>query len=358
MNHSTGHGHGHGPATSEHTTPNEQAASYRRVASPVLSRDYALLDKAASNNSVASSTAPLVVVAPPAARPSILRNAKQGGGGNIHEHGNGHQHGHGHHRGRETTANTAVNANPTLVAGDAVNGGSSPSKVNFSPLANPRINKALKSLVRSSSEPGMSRNGNAKNRNTVTTAHSPAAAVVGVGAQLATVGTGTNPTTVSPLTPVTSAELNEKEKLQEDEKAGMQGSKVFTVGDEGTTATQQPASAPATRRGLSGLFSVGGNLPLARSSEPYLPSSRSHNGIFDDEEAIQQINNSAGGAYPPPPIGGSAPGIQGASGGAGAPTLTFEGLLEPEKPLKPPPTWKTSMMNIVKYSWLNLLLIL
>jgi len=184
----------------------------------------------------------------------------------------------------------------------------------------------------------MSRKANANSNK-----HATPAAVVGVGARLATVGAAS-----VPLTPVQS--LNEKQEL-EDEKAAMQGNKVFTVGDH-TTHTGQTASAPATRRSLSGLLTVG-SLPLARSSEPHLPSSRTKNGIFDDDnEVIAQT-----GLYPPPGIG-SAPGIQGATGGAGAPTLTFEGLLEPEKPLKPPPTWKQSMWNIIKYSWLNVLLVL
>lgn len=33
-------------------------------------------------------------------------------------------------------------------------------------------------------------------------------------------------------------------------------------------------------------------------------------------------------------------------------------LLIPEKPLRPPPTYKTSFMNMLKYSWLNVLLVL
>jgi len=34
------------------------------------------------------------------------------------------------------------------------------------------------------------------------------------------------------------------------------------------------------------------------------------------------------------------------------------GLLEPNKPLKPPPTYKTSLYNIATYSYLNILLVL
>lgn len=299
-------------------------------ASPVRSRDFAV---------VTSLDATAIT---PAGRPSILRNTAPG----VHAKESGNSV---NHRGRQQALANA-NASATLNTANNDNAAHPASKVNFSPLANPRINKALKSLVRSSSEPGMSRHGNAARQNKHTTAGNQAGnqtgvAVVGVGANLAAVGAAT---------PVVHPTKGEKQEI-EDEKAGMQGSKVFTVGDHNAPQTGQSISAPSTRRGLSGLFTVGGSLPLARSSEPHLPSGRTKNEIFDNEEIILQQHQN--GAYPPPPPGGAAPGIAGATGGAGAPTLTFEGLLEPEKPLKPPPTWKQSMMNIVKYSWLNVLLI-
>lgn len=44
--------------------------------------------------------------------------------------------------------------------------------------------------------------------------------------------------------------------------------------------------------------------------------------------------------------------------GLSQPPIRLTGLLEPNKPLKPPPTWKGSGWNILTHTWLNVLLVL
>lgn len=82
------------------------------------------------------------------------------------------------------------------------------------------------------------------------------------------------------------------------------------------------------------------------SSEPNLPRV--------DREKLDPNDPEKGAAEVPVAVA--------AGGAASEPNLPrnprLVALLEPEKPLKPPPTWKTSAINIAKYSYLNILLVL
>lgn len=73
-----------------------------------------------------------------------------------------------------------------------------------------------------------------------------------------------------------------------------------------------------------------GSLPRARASEPQLPS---QNAGREDLEA--------------------------AFGAGEGPTVTtrIAGILEPTKPLKAPPTIRQSLINIIKYTWINVMLV-
>jgi len=81
------------------------------------------------------------------------------------------------------------------------------------------------------------------------------------------------------------------------------------------------------------------------SSEPNLPRV--------DREKLDPNDPEKGAAEVPVAVA--------AGGAASEPNLPrnprLVALLEPEKPLKPPPTWKTSAINIAKYSYLNILLV-
>lgn len=56
--------------------------------------------------------------------------------------------------------------------------------------------------------------------------------------------------------------------------------------------------------------------------------------------------------------GNHAPGLNRAGASQANIPNRLAGLLEPNKPLKPPPTYKTSIYNIATYSYLNILLVL
>jgi hypothetical protein len=378
--------------TGDNITQGPLSASPRitRVASPVLAKDFAQL-----NRDVSASIATAQISPKP-----ILKNSSKKGGKHRHKHH--HKHRHHHHssssnahkdvnaaidadvegdgdnatttRGRqssitvadersniktETKANTTANAtSPTVTP--TIN------KTTFSPLANPLIGKALKSLVRSSSEPGTPRGVAGSG-----TAGSRRGGVPGPSA-----GT-TSEAVVDSATSATGLDAEKATYASvSDEKAALAGEKVFTVGEHNvsTRKTHHSNSMPpssTSRKYSSGVFNntkdsgtgagAGGSLPLARSSEPHLPTSRTGFEEYEDLSDYPPVNHNLHShhhGHGHQQEGGAAPGVGLASGGTGPPIITFEGLLEPEKPLKPPPTWRTSAWNICTYSWLNVMLVL
>lgn len=91
------------------------------------------------------------------------------------------------------------------------------------------------------------------------------------------------------------------------------------------------------------------------SSEPALPRTNKEK-VSVEEGDLEKGAITIGDASAAGAAGGNL-----AAGRASEPNLPrnprLVALLEPEKPLKPPPTWRTSAINIAKYSYLNLLLV-